>query len=55
MAIDESRWINGVASFDFAQDETLFIVPSTIFLMLSEVEARTAFMQRGARSYSPSQ
>jgi hypothetical protein len=40
------RWIDGVASFDFAQDEALFFMPSKINLMLSEVEARTAFMPR---------
>src|SRR5712691_5908224 len=33
------------ASFDFAQDEVEFDVPSTLYLILSEVEGRCAPMQ----------
>src|SRR5580700_424848 len=35
----------GVSNGDFAQDEDDFDVPSTIYLILSEVEGRTTPMQ----------
>ena len=34
------------ASFDFAQDEVEFDMPLTFYLILSEVEGRSAPMQR---------
>jgi hypothetical protein len=42
----DSRWIESVASFDFAQDEEYLDVPSTVYLILSAVEGRTIDMQR---------
>jgi hypothetical protein len=37
------------ASFDFVQDEDEFDVPSTIYLILSEVEGRTMMLLASRR------